>query len=1291
MQPRIELKKIQSFFDAFLSKYSLSRCFILLSILLLVVLLVSFIIPFLHFGRFFGTDDYAHLFHTKEMSSSTGISDFYERIGSQVSNPSSGENEFNYPFGLWLFGATIVKITGMPLLSAELLFIILFFCIILGTFYLYSSTFLELKEQKILAVLFLLSMPSVAIDILSYRPSVFCLPFLFILLFIALKDPIEWKLLPIAWLSIFIIIVSHTGTFIFLIIFSTLFLLLYCLLWGRFLLSMYIVVLSTIFTYIFSLEWFPQIANQFDVKSTLLLAPGNFLAAKFNISLLSQVGEIFYQHIIISHEFSYAIIIGALIYGLAKFFLYFHRKVSEKFSQSENVYPLTLPITNISHSFTAAPIWIGPLHTIFSIFGFFRIDSRGKCMLLSTLFITILPDILITAQGTNSATGVTREISFLVIIIPITTVIGFWAVLVYMDTIKNSKKNYILLIIWIFVLLAIIMPPTIATTYYLPTISGEDYIIEGMQWLGNTGDLHEKVIGYGYRFIPIYTNMSDASYGVQDGYDKSLFLNLLRGTYFSSTEKNVAELRHYFGVGYILTSDKLTAQFKNTVNNLTIDNNPAVDKIYSSKDFGIYGITTKSEKLALKKFIAENISFQQIGSSIQIETNVYKVVLNGEYPVMERFGTPQKNYLGEGYMIDSIQISGLRDSYVNPYSNPDQSAFPRNITVDKFNLDKVNIPAEISNNQIVYRTVLKDQQNGNNEASLLVRYTFYPNTIKREFLISNDWIVAHEARDMDVLFRTKMFVPMNDFVLKRDQSLIKRHMYPSLDSMILNEFFQDIYVNDGKQGIYLKSERTAPLPNELTYSGSTLYNMSSLVISQEDYLKPGATLHITQFLSPGDAVSSERDILTQVGISLSNYPDGKAPIILLGYRNAFSNSDSNNSTMQSYEILNNEKIPYSEVVVSDNIEKNPLDNFGLQDMDNKVNIVASGSMGSKIFDNFSSQERTISSQIDNINNEGKNLIGYMPSSLNYNLDTVKIISDNKIPFIISNFARPPYKGIFGLENRRPQMATYNNESISVILIPVNYPMITELSANTDNTYIFEAWNAAINEASSNDEMTLFIIRSDAFENPDYTDNLKTLIANAKNKGLTFNTLDVIANHFKKIQNIQYSGSIKGDTATINLTNNNDDMVQNVSFSIVLPELKTGNYTVNDGKIVNAKADHNKVVVYTSTDIPAYATKEITIEPDTPRQKIVVAMPTQLVEGTITISIADSAGNPLRYADALIDSKYYYSDVDGNIKIDLKRGVHTVQINYPGYETYDSTLNVKGRYAFIQTFFGNIIR
>ena len=135
MQPQKQKmpEKINIFLEDLKSKYSLNRWVIVLSVFLLVVLLISYIIPMVYFGRFFGTDDYTHLFHTKVMASSSGISDFYENIGTQVSNPGNSENPYNYPFGLWLFGATIAKITGIPLLSAELLFVILFLLILLGS------------------------------------------------------------------------------------------------------------------------------------------------------------------------------------------------------------------------------------------------------------------------------------------------------------------------------------------------------------------------------------------------------------------------------------------------------------------------------------------------------------------------------------------------------------------------------------------------------------------------------------------------------------------------------------------------------------------------------------------------------------------------------------------------------------------------------------------------------------------------------------------------------------------------------------------------------------------------------------------------------------------------------------------------------------------------------------------------------------------------------------------------------------------------------------------------------
>lgn len=1283
MQARSWLKKIQFFFEAITSKYSLNRIFIVLSLFLLAVLLVSFIFPVINFGRFFGTDDYTHLFHTKEMAASTGISDFYEKIGTKVSDPTNVGNLYNYPFGVWLFGATVAKITGLPVMSASFLFIILFLCILVASFYVYSSIFLESKEQQIMAVLFLLSMPNAATSLLSFRPSIFILPFLFVLLYIILKEPFEWKLFPIVWLSIFVITISHTGTFIFLISFSILFFLLYCLLWGRFSLSMFSVILSTFVIYIFSIKWFPQIANQYEVKSTLFLSPGDFLASKFNFTLLLDLGNIFYQNMIVNQEFIYALILGAFIFTVGKLFLYIHRKVSEKYSGSERAYAFTLPISNISHTVGAAPLWLGPIHLLFSLFGFFRINTKGKCMFITGLLVTILPDMLFE-QGASSTTGALREVSYLTIIIPITAALGFWAVISYLDTIKNTQKNLMSLTVWVLVLMAIIITPILATTYYMPRISGEDYVIDGMKWLGNTGDLNEKVVGYGYRPVPIYTNMTDAGYGVQSGYDTRNFVKLLKGIYFSSGGTDVENFRQQYGVKYILTSDKMAGSLGGTPTQLVMDGNQALDKTYASKDFGVYEVLTSSGTQVGKKFMIDNISYQRTGSAIEVETDTYKIVLNENYPTIERFGTLQDNYFGEGFSSDRIQISGFRSQgYVNPFLPRDEFAPIQNSTVDQFSLDSVPVAAEMSNNQIIYRTILKDQVIGDNEATLLVRYSFYPQTVKREFLISNDWVTSPYAQYMNVKFSTSWFIPLNDFVVLSNQKvLLKRHIYSSEDSMVKSEVVPEFYIHDGNRGIYIKNEPTSPYPTEISYKGSTLYNYSSIGLGQVASVKPGDTLHITQFLSVGDEESARKNILTQQGIVLNNYPDGIVPIMLSGYRTPDSDIGDNEGTYKGYQVLRDAGIPYTEIVVPRQ-DNRTIDLSAIAQ--NNIKLIGSGSTGSRIFDNFSVQESSVHSLLDNTRSEGIPIIGYMPESLNYNLDTVKLISDSNIPFMLSRSVTPSAYGDLASRDRNPRMAIYHGETLEVSLLPVSYPTSNGLSNVSDNAVPLALWKTAIDNAIEDDGMVFFIFRSAEIGNPEFTENFMQVFSYAKDKGLTFTTPDVIANHYKDLQKIQYTGSVDNDMASINLTNNNDHAVSHVSFRIALPILKSGEYKVSNGELVRTKEGNNQVILYVSTDIPAYSSQEIVIEPDTPRQKIVTSFPTPLTEGSIIFSVKDTNGKPLENADILIDSIYYYGDKEGKVTVDLKRGMHSVRIQAPGYETYISSLKVMGRISLIEQF------
>ena len=115
-------------------------------------------------------------------------------MGSEVSNAGSAVNPYNYPFGLWLYGSEVIKMTGLSPIDGIFVFTLIFLFVLIGCFYFYSGFILATKEQKLIATLFFISMPNMALLMLSYRPSVFILPFLFLILYFAYKDAVDWKM-----------------------------------------------------------------------------------------------------------------------------------------------------------------------------------------------------------------------------------------------------------------------------------------------------------------------------------------------------------------------------------------------------------------------------------------------------------------------------------------------------------------------------------------------------------------------------------------------------------------------------------------------------------------------------------------------------------------------------------------------------------------------------------------------------------------------------------------------------------------------------------------------------------------------------------------------------------------------------------------------------------------------------------------------------------------------------------------------------------------------------------------
>jgi len=262
--------------------------------------------------------------------------------------------------------------------------------------------------------------------------------------------------------------------------------------------------------------------------------------------------------------------------------------------------------------------------------------------LLTLLIVTVLPAWLNESKGISSATGALREIHYLFLIIPIVAVLGLWQI---SEILKSKKTNgrffFFILILTIFS--SVIITPLIGNGYYNNQFSGDDYIIDGMTWLSGTGSASEKVVGLGYRNIPIFTGKMDSNYGLIQGTQTRTFMEILKRVYFIGNGDQALDHYSLFGTKYFLLSDKLISNLQGNVENIKIDYNSDLDRVYSSKDFGIYGLFLPSDKTREIQDNDENLLINDMGSNFEINTETYKILLD-KY-------TPTIRYIGNSYFL----------------------------------------------------------------------------------------------------------------------------------------------------------------------------------------------------------------------------------------------------------------------------------------------------------------------------------------------------------------------------------------------------------------------------------------------------------------------------------------------------------------------------------------------------------------------------------------------------------------------------------------------------------------
>jgi len=1194
------------------SAYDRDRSFFILLFFLIAVLVIGYLIPALYFGRPFGTDTYTHIFHAQEMYGTDSLFDFYDELGKKVLNPDLDDNLFNYPFGSWLFIAVLAKVTSLAPDTTAYIFSALFLVIAALSYYIYAGLFLETKSQKIFALLFLFSMPNVVLTVNNYRPSTFVLPFLLFAIYAAYSEEITVKNLFIIALAVFAIALTHTGTLIYLMIFATCFFWLYCFFGRKFSQPLFVLASSTFLFFWIAVKLFPHLYQQYATKATLFLTPGNFLAGRLHIFFADDLSVVLYENLFINHQFVYVIIWSAFIFAMGSVLVSVGNLAFRQYSHLVNRGKFAIiPLSDMSHSFLSTPFWIGPIHAILGIIGFFLLDKKGKCFAVTVILTTVVPAMMQASEGFSGATGALREISYLYLIIPIAAVLGLWYIIPLIQA-KIKKHRAVIPLIYIVLFSMFILTPVIGNGYYLPSISGEDYIVDGMHWLSGTGTENEKVVGYGYRTVPVYTGKLDASYGLAYGTQTRTFLGLLQSIYFSKNKNQVMDFYSLFGARYVLISDKLVANINTEEEEkaVVIDSQQDLDKIFSSRDFGIYVVRDQSLHPSDIFSMGERISIANVGSNIEIVSRTYKVVMDQETPTIRYFGTTSQNCLQEGAMYDMARISWLGNSE----------------DLGAYTFYDAEFTREIEDNQLIYRTVLKDERGINSWSSVAVVYTFLPEMIKREFYISNDQLATTDAPFMRAYFSTNLFMPASTLVLKRSYQRIEKDIYPSDDPVDINDVYEEFYFSSGDSGIYIKYGTTAPYPQYISYKGSTAYDYSSFSVGNFETVQPGASLHITQYISVGSENLAKQHIQNADRISLSPYPNGIIPLILCGYENAGQTQGGYGKT--GTFSIGNSKVEYTDV-------------SGVLRLKNSVNEVLKD-------------------------------------------------GDRGIPYVISIGVSPPYNDILFTEGlRHPQMALYHGEATGTVILPESEPRTELLGSRKNREEFFTDWKNVIKSVSANGDMALFLMRSRDVENPVYAEDFLNILTYADQYGMTPAKPGDIATHFSNLQQITYNSSFEMDEAVIIVMNENDSPVRGVTFVVRMPVLDGDVYIADNGEIQRRVRQVSEQILSISVDLGPHQSKTIYVRPSLEKKQLSVDIPSSPKEGTVTIVVRDEEGQPVNRALIMIDDMPYNTNEYGNVSIDLRRGPHEMTVEKAGYLKETRTITVSSYIPFLEEMIGSV--
>lgn len=1218
-----------------------------LTYFLLLIIFLSYIIPTILFLSPSGTDAYTHMYNTLSMADSNSLLEFYEK---------SFREEYlgyDYPFGLWHFGSIVMKVTGIDIHTIAYILPLILMMISILLYYIYANNLLQAKNKAILSVIFLISMPLVAIGILNYSTSRFVSVFLIAIIFLSINK-LNFRNLIITSILIFSLVFSHAGTYIFLMFLLITYFILSALIWRQFDKNIYISIVCLLFLYVLAVNFFPFVQPQYIDKGRLVLSISESISSHFNLGFVNEMGKIFYDKIFVSNNLIYVLFWSCFIFAIGKLALYIHSKF--ELNKNRNLFAIPL-IRNISHSIETAPLWLGPLHTLLSLFGATQLNYRAKCLGLSLILVAFYPGALQSGEGT----GALREIYYLYLIIPITSAAGFYYVIpkFHKYNINKTRKAIVGGLILLF-LLIFICTPIIGNMYYQPMITGTKAEKENLMWLSKIGNPWEGASGFAYRErIDLYANKVTPS--IPSGSEMKRYLNDLKNIYFSFGSEEYAKDLYSFNIKYIISSDRTLKGFGKSGDSLRIDSNKELDKIYSStfQNFSIYKFIIPPkviEELSSNEFKIEfeenNPKIQDFGSIYLIENDFYKVKLSTATPKIKYIGTKTSNFLGEGDFSDFITISWrgtniYKERYVG------------------YSLDELNYSILVKDNKIIYKTVVRDGNDTENWATLIVKYIFYEKAIKREIIIANDWVNLDSDLSMNLGISNLIFAPITDFEFNQigygEERIQIKKIYPSQDAVILKDKkFNEIYFNESGLGIFIKFSDSSLYPSRISYRGSTIYEYGGVSIDLSFSLSPSEPISLIQYFSVGDKPTAKSNIERYISVSPYFYSEAKIPVILIGYIDEFQTE----YPLNVYKKFQDYNVTYTEAVT---LRSQSLIPTGI----NPIGYVSP--YGRNVYKNLTIQNEEIKEIKEELN-----IKGILFKYFKYNLDTIKVLSSYNILFAGALTVPSPFFEFFREGLRNPKIAYYHGEETGVVLIPITLPTSSILRPEYDAENVFSQWKETLDSVVEDGGMAVFLWNAKEIDNQDYLHKILELINYSKSRGTNFTTPDDAAAHFKLFQKISIVVTKGIDYVILNATNYNQEDAIGVTYKVKMPVLNNScPYRVINGRISKCIMDNKGCVVYVSFDLKASENKEIIVEPNISRKQFKLDL-LNVFEGSSYILIRDQEGNPVDKAIVYVDAQRFESDREGKIEFNIRRGIHKINVEKPGFVPLNYEIEVKGR-------------